>query len=78
MRVHTDEGAAETAQAVNARAFTVGRDVVFGAGQYQPETNEGRRLLAHELTHLVQQNFHTGFLYWGQQSMPALLPPSSK
>jgi hypothetical protein len=40
---------------VNALAYTVGRDVVFGAGQYMPETGEGRRLLAHELTHVVQQ-----------------------
>jgi hypothetical protein len=41
---------------VNARAFTVGREIAFGAGQYSPATSGGRRLLAHELTHLVQQN----------------------
>jgi len=56
VRVHNDTRAAEAAHAVNARAFTHGQDVVFGAGQYAPETGEGRHLLAHELTHVVQQN----------------------
>ena len=55
VRMHTDTRAAETAQAVNAQAYTVGRDVVFGAGKYAPGTGEGRRLMAHELTHVVQQ-----------------------
>jgi hypothetical protein len=55
VRVHTDAKAAESAQAVNALAYTVGRDVVFGRGQYMPETMEGMRLMAHELTHVVQQ-----------------------
>ena len=55
VRVHTDERAAESARAVNALAYTVGRDVVFGAGQYETETNEGKRLLAHELAHTLQQ-----------------------
>ena len=56
VRVHTDNRAARTAQSINARAFTLGRDVVFGGGQYSPGTNSSRRLLAHELTHVVQQN----------------------
>jgi hypothetical protein len=56
VRVHAGNQAAEAARAVNARAFTLGRDVVFGAGQYQPRSTEGQRLLAHELTHVVQQN----------------------
>jgi outer membrane protein OmpA-like peptidoglycan-associated protein len=55
VRVHTDSRAAESATAVNALAYTVGRDVVFGPGQYMPETAPGRHLLAHELTHVVQQ-----------------------
>lgn len=55
VRVHTDTRASESAQAVQARAFAVGSDVVFGAGQYAPGTSEGKRLLAHELTHVVQQ-----------------------
>jgi hypothetical protein len=55
VRVHTGAKAAESARAVNARAFTVGGDVVFGTGKYAPGTSEGKRLLAHELTHVVQQ-----------------------
>lgn len=55
VRVHTDSRAAETAQALNARAFTVGRDIVFSAGQYVPEASAGKRLLVHELTHVMQQ-----------------------
>jgi hypothetical protein len=55
VQVHTGPKAAETARAVNAKAFTVGRDVVFGAGQFTPDTQSGKQLLAHELTHVVQQ-----------------------
>jgi hypothetical protein len=55
VRIHTDSQAAETATALQALAFTVGYDIVFGAAQYAPETPQGRRLLAHELTHVVQQ-----------------------
>ena len=55
VRVHVDSKAAESAQAVNALAYTVGRDVVFGSQQYAPQTKTGRQLLAHELTHVVQQ-----------------------
>lgn len=56
VRVHTDSKSTESARVLNARSFTVGRDVVFGPGQYAPETNQGRQLLAHELTHVVQQH----------------------
>lgn len=59
VRVHTDTRAAASARAVNALAYTVGKDVVFGAGQYAPGTRAGRRLLAHELTHVAQQS-HIG------------------
>jgi hypothetical protein len=55
VRIHADAEAAESAQAVDALAYTVGRDVVFGAGQYQPHNTTGQRLLAHELTHVMQQ-----------------------
>jgi outer membrane protein OmpA-like peptidoglycan-associated protein len=55
VRVHTDREAATSARAVNARAYTVGQHIVFGQGQYQPHREPGRRLLAHELTHVVQQ-----------------------
>ena len=56
VRVHTDSTAAQSARAVNAHAYTVGQDVVFGSGQYQPQTEAGAHLLAHELTHVVQQS----------------------
>ena len=55
VRVHSDERAAKSAQAVSALAYTVGRNIVFGTGQYTPGTSTGRKLLAHELTHIVQQ-----------------------
>jgi hypothetical protein len=57
VRVHTDTRAAESARAANALAYTVGSNVVFGAGQYALGTTKGRNLLAHELTHTVQQGF---------------------
>jgi hypothetical protein len=65
VRVHADERAAESARAVHALAYTVGRDIVFGAGQYAPTTPDGRRLLAHELTHTVQQRFRA----WGGEPL---------
>ncbi len=55
VRVHNDSRAASAAQAINALAFTFGRNVAFGAGRYEPTTAKGRTLLAHELTHVVQQ-----------------------
>lgn len=55
VRLHTDGAAAEAARAVQARAYTLGRDIVFGAGEYAPATVEGKRLLAHELAHTLQQ-----------------------
>ncbi len=56
VRVHTDSQAAESARSVNALAYAVGSDVVFDSGQYAPGTDGGRRLLAHELAHVIQQN----------------------
>jgi hypothetical protein len=55
VRIHTDAQAARSARAVDALAYTVGRDIVFGQAHYQPTTARGRQLLAHELTHVVQQ-----------------------
>ncbi|MEO5558145.1 MAG: DUF4157 domain-containing protein [Dokdonella sp.] len=55
VRVHADAEAAGAAHSIQARAYTLGRDVVFGSGEYAPATEAGRRLLAHELTHVVQQ-----------------------
>ena len=55
VRVHTDAEAAGSARGVNARAYTVGNDIVFGEGQYHPSTDSSRRLIAHELAHVIQQ-----------------------
>ena len=55
VRVHTDSKAAESAQSISAQAYTFGKDVVFDSGKYEPATESGRRLLTHELAHVVQQ-----------------------
>jgi hypothetical protein len=55
VRVHADAAAEHAAHTLDARAFTAGRDVVFARGEYAPTTAAGRRLLAHELTHVIQQ-----------------------
>lgn len=59
VRVHSDARAADSAKSLGARAWTTGRDVVFAAGEYRPSTPQGKRLLAHELTHVVQQGSGT-------------------
>ena len=56
VRVHADSRAHDSAAAVGARAYTVGHDVVFAAGEYAPHTPQGRQLVAHELAHVVQQD----------------------
>jgi hypothetical protein len=55
VRIHTDGEAARSASGINARAYTYGNHVVFGEGQYRPESSDGKQLLAHELAHVVQQ-----------------------
>lgn len=55
VRIHTDMDSIEMNQKLKAQAFTTGKDVFFNAGKYNPETTDGKRLLAHELTHVVQQ-----------------------
>ena len=55
VRVHADAEAARLAAGLSARAFAAGSEIYFGAGEYRPQSSEGRRLLAHELTHVVQQ-----------------------
>ena len=60
MRVHSDSEAAGLAGNVQARAFTVGQNIAFGTGQYGPDTSAGKRLLAHELAHVVQQGGNGG------------------
>jgi hypothetical protein len=59
VRIHTDKEAAESAKAVNAKAYTIGNNIVFNEGQYNTESVEGKKLMAHELTHVVQQNEQT-------------------
>jgi hypothetical protein len=59
VRIHADDKAAESAQSIGALAYTVGSNITFGGGRYQPSGHEGRRLLAHELTHVVQQGYAT-------------------
>jgi Domain of unknown function (DUF4157) len=76
VKVHTGARAAESAHAVGALAYTVGRDVVFGAGQYAPHTGEGRRLLAHELAHVVQQR--PGLAAKGELTLGATDDPAER
>jgi hypothetical protein len=75
VRVHTDAKAAESASAVNADAYTVGRDMVFGSRQYMPGTKMGDLLIAHELTHVVQQSRSSLSLQPQSINLPAM--PSS-
>ena len=56
VRLHSDREAANLASNIHARAFTIGRDITFGAGMYAPASTVGRRLLAHELSHVIQQS----------------------
>jgi hypothetical protein len=60
VRIHNDSSAHQSAKNINALAYTHENNIVFGQGQYQPNTDEGKKLLAHELTHVVQQN-HKNF-----------------
>jgi hypothetical protein len=55
VRIHNDANASASARAVNAKAYTVGQDIVFDSGHYNPTTESGRRLMAHELAHTIQQ-----------------------
>jgi len=76
IRVHTDAKAAEKAQALNVCAFTKGRDIVFGVGQYVPNTHQGRRLLAHELRHVVQQGSNHTIVQ--RQGTPPITPATNQ
>jgi hypothetical protein len=62
VRIHRDARAAEAAEAIGARAFTFGDHIAFGAGEFQPATLQGQRLLAHELTHVLQQTGTSGLV----------------
>jgi hypothetical protein len=55
VKIHTDPETTDMAKSINAKAFTLGKDIFFGAGHYSPKSENGKHLLAHELTHVVQQ-----------------------
>jgi len=71
VRLHTDSRAADSAKSLSAQAYTVGSNVVFAPGRFAPHATEGRRLLAHELTHVVQQTSSP------QRAHPAVRPAPS-
>ena len=73
VRIHIDAVASESARAVNALAYTVNNHIAFQAGNYDPASPQGRRLLAHELTHVVQNRNHAGTL---QCSLPEISDPA--
>jgi hypothetical protein len=78
VRVHCGAAAEQSALEVNAHAYTVGTDIVFGAGRFAPATHEGRRLIAHELTHVVQQSRAGGIQagpFRALQRQPENCPP---
>ena len=75
VRVHSGAAAEQSARAVSANAYTAGHNIVFGAGRFAPGTHEGRRLIAHELTHVVQQSgadASSNETHPGQQTIPGL------
>lgn len=77
VKIHTDSQAHQLNQSIQARAFTTGQDIFFRRGEYQPHTRPGQTLLAHELTHVVQQqgSFQTFSLH--RQPQPATKAPKS-
>lgn len=79
VRLRVDSRASSLAESINARAFTIGRDVFFKQGEFSPETSAGKRLIAHELTHVLQQGATESSLIQRQEDEsgeePATLPP---
>ena len=79
VRVHADGAAQRSAQEIDARAYTAGKHMVFGAGQFSPASGDGRRLIAHELTHVVQQSYSQNVasraLIQRAPAVPDLFPP---
>ena len=74
VRVHSDERAAQSARGINAQAYTTGQHIIFGAGHYSPDTQAGQKLLAHELTHVIQQG---GGASRGIQRKATWVPPAT-
>lgn len=75
VKVHTGKEAANSAKALNAKAYTIGNDIVFNEGQLNTETTEGKKLMAHELTHVVQQSSGNGKI---QTQVAPLLTPAQE
>ena len=75
VRIHTDGVAGESSSSINALAYTLGNHMVFGYGQYQPHTSQGQKLVAHELTHIVQQTGSSSVI--ARQPTQVPLPPGS-
>lgn len=75
VRVHTDPVAQQSAQDVNAHAYTVGQDIVFGAGRFTPGTYRGQKLIAHELTHTLQQGMARTAMLQRQEAGPSTAQP---
>ncbi len=75
VRVHTDAGAAASACAIDARAYSIGENIVFGSGQYSPSTIRGKQLIAHELTHFIQQS--SSPLHRNQKNKPNIVRTDS-
>jgi hypothetical protein len=78
VRIHSDGAADTAARAIDARAFTLGRDVYFAQGQYQPHSASGQHLLAHELTHVVQQSGQTASPQMAQRAKRPITDESKK
>jgi len=74
VRVYSGAAAGQSAADMNANAYTIGQDIVFGAGKFEPGTQEGRRLIAHELTHVVQQGNHASNTIYRQVAAAAPCP----
>lgn len=77
VKIHTDNHSDETAHELNARAFTIGSDIVFRKGEYRPGTIEGRKLLAHELAHVIQQSAGESILSSKQYSNLNQIQPTA-
>jgi peptidoglycan hydrolase-like protein with peptidoglycan-binding domain len=75
VKVHTGKEAADSAKALNAKAYTLGNDIVFNDGQLNTDTTEGKKLMAHELTHVVQQSSGNGKI---QTQVAPLLTPAQE
>ncbi|TLD42802.1 MAG: hypothetical protein JETT_0936 [Candidatus Jettenia ecosi] len=78
VRVHSGATAEQSARELNAHAYTVGCNIVFGTGKFSPETHEGQRLLAHELTHVVQQDNDNAIIQRKPAPIPVVIDASGK